>query len=304
MKHPLYTEADLASRELLDRQQQLPARLAVLGYPVAHSASPAMHQAALDALNLAMRYIKIEVQPGRVAAVLDRLRELDFVGVNVTVPHKFEALRACEALDPAAAALGVVNTIGFRDAGMMGWNTDGVGFSRAVTESLGMRITGSSVLIVGAGGGAGQALAAQCAREQAAALVLVNRSLAKIQELAAHLQSQHPHLSIRCLALDSPDLQPACVASQLIVNTSSLGLKRDDPSPLPVGCLAPHHCVFDTIYQPAITPLLQQAEQIGCRHANGLGMLLHQGVAAFAHWFDGREPLEAMRAGLRLTIGQ
>ena len=304
MKHPLHTEADLASRELLDHHQPLPARLAVLGFPVAHSASPAMHQAALDALGLPMRYIKIEVMPGRVAAVLERLRELDFIGVNVTVPHKFEALRACNLLDPAAAALGVVNTIGFHSKGLHGWNTDGVGFSRAVTEAFQLGIAGSSVLIVGAGGGAGQALAAQCAREQAASLILVNRSLGKIQELAAHLQSQHPNLSIRCLALDSSDLKQACYDSQLIVNTSSLGLKHDDPSPLPCGYLAPHHCVFDTIYQPAITPLLQQAEQIGCRRANGLGMLLHQGVAAFAHWFDGREPIEAMRAGLRLAVGQ
>lgn len=304
MKHPLYTEADLASRSQLDKHQPLPARLAVLGYPVAHSASPAMHQAALDALGLPLRYIKIEVAPGRVQAVLQQLRSLDFIGVNVTVPHKFEALRACDQLDPAAAALGVVNTIGFHSTGMHGWNTDGVGFSRAVAESFQLHLSATRVLIVGAGGGAGQALAAQCASEQVASLTLVNRNLDKILQLASQLQQQFPALPIRCLALDSPELISACHDSQLIVNTSSLGLRVDDPSPLPTGCLAPHHCVFDTIYQPAFTPLLRQAEHSGCRYTNGLRMLLHQGVAAFAHWFEGREPLEAMRRGLRLAVGQ
>ncbi|RYD40425.1 MAG: shikimate dehydrogenase, partial [Verrucomicrobiaceae bacterium] len=152
----VYTLDDLASRELLDAGADKPARLAVIGQPIAHSASPEMHQAALDAHGIDARYIRIEIAPGQVGEGFRRMRELGFIGCNVTVPHKLEAMEHCE-VHPDARALGAVNTIRF-DAGVTrGFNTDGPGFASAVEDDFGVRFADLKVVIAGAGGGAGQA---------------------------------------------------------------------------------------------------------------------------------------------------
>jgi hypothetical protein len=187
MTVPLYTLDDLSSRARLDAGHAKPARLAVIGYPVAHSLSPRMHQPALDEAGIDARYIKLEVEPGQVDQAFARMRELGFIGCNVTVPHKFEALAACDEVDPGAREMGAVNTVVFRDDLVTGFNTDGYGFEEAVRETLGLNLAGSTVLIVGAGGGAGGAIATHCAARGVARLVLANRSLDKIEELANRL---------------------------------------------------------------------------------------------------------------------
>ena len=150
----VYQLADLSSREILDAGADKPARLAVIGHPVSHSASPAMHQAALDAQGKDIRYIRLEVEPGQVAEALQQMKQLDFIGCNVTVPHKFEVMDCCDELSEDARAMGAVNTVIFGDQ-TLGHNTDAPGLVRAIREDFGIDLADLKVMIVGVGGGAG-----------------------------------------------------------------------------------------------------------------------------------------------------
>lgn len=299
MNAEVYQMKDLVARDVLDAFHDKPAILAVIGCPVAHSASPAMHQPALDACGIEGRYIKLEVPVGRVMEALQHLNELGFVGANVTVPHKFAALDACHQVDEAARQIGAVNTIRFVGGEIHGWNTDGPGFARAIDEEFSANLAGLRVMIVGAGGGAGQAIATQCAIDGAQRVILVNRTLEKIQSLAMVLERRFPSTQFHCIALDDLQLCGVARQCQLLVNTSSVGLRPDDPSPVDETCFSAHHWVYDTIYKPPLTHFLRDAVKQGATVANGFSMLLHQGYLAYDIWYPGRAPLEIMRAGLR-----
>ncbi len=293
----VYTFEDLASRDLLDAGSELPARLAVIGQPVAHSASPQMHQAALDAAGIAARYIRLEIEPGQVGAALARMRALDFIGCNVTVPHKLAVMADCE-VDPAAQALGAVNTIRFDHDLNRGFNTDGPGFERAIEDDFQVSLGSLKVGIVGAGGGAGQAIAMQGCQAGVRQWVVVNRSIEKLGPLVARMHLQQAAAEICALSFEDPALAEQCLSCDLIINTSSLGLKVGDPSILPAACLKKEHLIYDTIYQPSVTPWLAVANGLGCRTANGLSMLVQQGALAFQHWFPETTPLVAMKAAM------
>lgn len=302
----VYTFADLASRELLDQAAEQPARLAVLGQPIQHSASPAMHQAALDASGLDMRYIRLEVEPGQVGQALARLKELGFVGCNITVPHKLEALEYCDQLSEDAEAIGAINTILFEEQSTLGHNTDAPGLTRAIHEEFGVDLGDLRVMVLGTGGGAGRAIATQCARLGCDQLWLVNRTVEKASSLAGELlryyaQSEHlagPGETITALAPDAPTIEEAASHADLIINATPLGMSRVDPLPLPASCIQPHHMVYDAIYKPPLTALLAEARNAGARGANGLSMLLHQGVLAFDFWFPGQSKIELMKQAL------
>jgi shikimate dehydrogenase len=298
----VHTLEDLTSRERLDAGADKPARLAVIGHPIAHSASPQMHQAALDAFGKSMRYIRLDIAPGQVGEAFSRMRALGFIGCNVTVPHKLEAMAYCE-VDPDARALGAVNTIRFDADLNRGFNTDGPGFARAIEDDFKVPFASLKVAIAGAGGGAGQAIATQCCLLGVEKLVVVNRTLEKLGPLVARLRSFNPQTEIVALAFDDPALAAQCASCDLIVNTSSLGLKSGDPSILELACLKKEHLVYDTIYQPPVTPLLALANGLGCGTANGLSMLIQQGALAFQHWFPATAPLPVMRAAMSHFFG-
>lgn len=293
-----FTLADLASRELLDAGADKPARLAVIGHPVAHSASPQMHQAVLDAEGIEARYVRIDIEPGQVGEAFRRMRALGFIGCNVTVPHKLEALDACDEVHSGARAIGAVNTIRFDADATRGFNTDGPGFARAIEDDFGKSFASMSVAVVGAGGGAGQAIATQACLLQVPKLVLVNRTIGKLAPLVDRLREISPKSEIVALSFEDSRLVVECLSCDLLVNTSSLGLKTGDPSILPAACVRESQMVYDTIYQPPVTPLLAMAQERGGRTANGLSMLVHQGALAFEMWFPQTKPLGLMRAAL------
>lgn len=293
----VYTLDDLASRELLDAGADKPARLAVIGHPIAHSASPKMHQAALDELGKDLRYIRLDIEPGHVGEAFERMRALEFIGCNVTVPHKLEAMANCE-VHPDAKALGAVNTIRFDEGATLGFNTDGPGFARAIEDDFGVKFGSLKVAIAGAGGGAGQAIATQACLAGVPELVLINRTADKLKPLADRLEALSPDTEITMLTFEDGLLFEYCLESDLIVNTSSVGLKTGDPSILPADCLKASHLVYDTIYQPPLTPLLAFATREGCRTSNGLSMLINQGALAFEHWFPGTDPLPIMKRAM------
>jgi shikimate dehydrogenase len=292
----VYTLEDLASRAVLDAGADKPARLAVIGHPVAHSASPQMHQPALDAAGIDARYIRLDIEPGQVGEAFSRMRALGFIGCNVTVPHKLEAMAHCE-VGGSSLMFGAVNTIRFGEDGTWGFNTDGPGFANAIQDDFDMALGTLKVAIIGAGGGAGQAIATQCCLSNVGKLVLVNRTLAKLEPLVDFLRTVAT-AEIIALSFDDPALVDQCLGCDLIVNTSSVGLKAGDPAILPAACLKKQHLVYDTIYQPPVTPLLAVADGLGCRTANGLSMLIHQGALAFLHWFPGTDPLPVMQRAL------
>lgn len=293
----VYTIDDLSSRERLDAGHLKPAKLAVIGHPIAHSASPQMHQPALDAAGIDARYIRLDIEPSQVGEAFKRMRAIGFVGCNVTVPHKLEAMECCEA-HPEARALGAVNTVRFDEDLSRGFNTDGPGFMNAIADDFGVPLGSLKVAIIGAGGGAGQAIATQCAMLGVHKLVVVNRSHGKLGKLVERLRFHGPETEIIALSFDDIVLSEHCLSCDLIVNTSSVGLKTGDPSILPTSCLKKEHLVYDTIYQPPVTPLLAVANELGCRTSNGLSMLVHQGSLAFQHWFPETHPLPVMRQAM------
>lgn len=276
-----------------------PARLAVIGHPVSHSASPQLHQPALDAFGIAATYVRLEVRTGEVREAFDMMRGLGFIGCNVTVPHKFEAMEACDFVSEQARVLGAVNTIVFGKNGTTGHNTDGPGFDEAIREAFGFLPGEVHTLILGAGGGAGQAIATQCALARPHRLTLVNRSVEKIEALAGRLRSISPETEITAIPFSDASLAGHCHSADLLVQTTSLGLKPGDPQVIPDDCLLERHCAYDTIYQPPETPFLASALRAGCRTDNGLSLLIHQGAIAYRLWFPDTDPLPLMREAMR-----
>lgn len=279
-----------------------PARLAVIGDPIGHSKSPQMHNPALQACGIDAQYVRVQVPIGRVKEAFQLFRDHGFLGVNITIPHKFEALDAVDEVDPLARQLGAVNTLAIRDGRLFGYNTDGPGFLRSVREAFGGSVEGLRVLILGAGGGAGRAVAVQCALA-GARLVLANRTLDKARQLQDEIRKLVPLAEVRT-ATPEPGSPFLCTADDavnvdLIVNATSLGMKAVDPPLLPPDCLRAEQMIFDMVYSAGDgTELIRAARTAGARHVDGKSLLLHQGAISFEHWFNLPAPLEVMRAGL------
>lgn len=302
-----YTLADLERWTEVARDIDPPVRLGVFGDPVAHSLSPQMQNAALRACDINMQYARFHIRANELRSALGFLRELDFVGINLTVPHKIAAVAQIDAADESAMHCSAVNTVRLRDKSLIGSNTDPEGFSRAVRHEFSIDLHDLRVLIVGAGGGTGGAIAWQCALENCERLVLVNRTPVKTSALVERLRPFFvaprvlgPVARLEALAWDESALRAQLPDIDLIVNATPLGMNPSDPAPVPARLLAPHHMIFDCVYGPSKTALLRAADEAGARGANGLSMLLHQGARAFSIWFNREAPLEVMRAALSL----
>ena len=296
---PFYTLDDLRRWDEISESFQPPARLAVIGNPVAHSRSPQMHNAGLQARGIDAQYIRVQVNVGEVAEALRLFSQLGFIGINCTVPHKFEALAAVEEVDPLAEELGAVNTVAFDNGRPHGYNSDGPGFIKSAEEAFGASIYGLRVLVIGAGGGAGRAVSLQCAIAGCKSLVLMNRTVEKIQGLAAECSRVCPSITIQVKSWTSESLQETLPDVDLIVNATTLGMKEDDRLVLDPELLHPSHLVYDMVYRAqGETPLIEAAKKRGARTCDGLLLLLHQGGVSFDHWFGHPVPLAEMRQGL------
>lgn len=288
---------------------------AVLGRPIRHSASPAMHNAAFAALGLNWRYVAFEVEPGDLKTAIRGAQALGLCGLNLTVPHKLLAVEMVDALDATARKWGAVNTIRFEgrlpggdwrplreftdapppETRAHGFNTDADAIVRDLRESLELKLAGRRVLLLGAGG-AGRTAALRLAEEGVAELFLVNRTAAKAEAVAREIAARCPAVRTQ---LGYPDGEV-----DLVLNATSLGLAAGDALPwneneFPLRCA---RSAYDMIYRPAETPFLQAARTAGCRTANGLGMLLHQGAAAFTLWTGCAAPVDVMRRALEASI--
>src|SRR6059036_2143003 len=297
-----YTLADLEKWRDTTRDIEPPIRLGVLGDPVAHSLSPQMQNAALRACEIDMQYARFHVRANELRSALPFLRKLNFIGINLTVPHKIATFAQVDEAGESATRAGAVNTVRVRNEKLIGSNTDGEGFLRAIRSEFSVDIRDLRILILGAGGGTGHAISWQCALENCERLVLVNRTLEKANALAERLRPFFagprvlgPVARLEAVAWDEAALRAQLGDVDLIVNATPLGMNPSDSTPIPARLLAPHHMVFDAVYGPSKTSLLRAADEAGARGANGLSMLLHQGALSFSFWFDREAPIDAMR---------
>lgn len=310
-----YTLADLERWSEITRDIDPPIRLGVFGDPVAHSLSPQMQNAALGACDIHMQYARFHIRANELRAALLFLHRLataspscgglDFVGINLTVPHKIAAFTQVDEADEFASRARAVNTIRVRDETLIASNTDGEGFLRAIRTEFSIDLHDLRVMIIGAGGGTGRAIAWQCALENCERLVLVNRTLEKAIALAEQLRPFFsgprvlgPTARIEAVAWDESAMRTQLADIDLIVNATPLGMNPSDPTPIPARLIAPHHILFDCVYSSSKTASVRAAEEAGARGANGLSMLLHQGALSFSIWFNREAPIEAMRAAL------
>lgn len=269
----------------------------LLGYPVAHSVSPAMHNAAFRALGLDYVYIPWAVRPEDFPRSLEALRRMEnFAGANVTIPHKEAALRAVGRLSPEASSIGAVNTIVPQNGILVGHNTDARGFLTSLREEGQVDPKGKRAALLGAGGGA-KAVAYALAEAGSAEIRLFNRTRDRAQSLLTQLRQAFPNAEV--LAFGLQDITPEVFAEiDILVNATPVGMKESDPPLFNYKVLPSHLVLCDLIYDPPETPLLREAKSRGCRTLNGLGMLLYQGVRAFELWTGREASVPVMREAL------
>src|SRR5512135_1776367 len=258
----------------------------LFGYPVEHTLSPAMHNAAFERLGLDYCYLPFLVHPDSLGKAVEAVRALTMAGVNVTVPHKEAVIPFLDEVNEEASFIGAVNTVVNRGGKLTGYNTDGRGFMRSLEEN-GIVISGKKVLVVGAGG-ASRAIGYYLS-EKAEGLSICDIDTKKLEKLASDLRQIRGNVS-SLSRIDDPS------GFDVIINATPLGLKKDDPSPVDVRALLPTQTVCDLIYKK--TPLLELAAQKGCRTMDGLGMLLWQGVLAFELWTSASPPVDVMANAL------
>jgi shikimate dehydrogenase len=258
-------------------------KLGIIGYPLSHTISPAMQTAALEAAGISATYRVIETAPAFVRARLSEVRR-EFRGINVTIPHKEAVIPFLDELSSEAEAIGAVNTIVNQEGRLMGYNTDAPGFIQGLEEA-GIEYKGRKVLVLGAGGAA---RAVAYGLKQAGAQVAVsNRTPERAKELSE---------AIGVGTVTGALLTAALKTCDLLINTTSVGLKDRQSSPLPEGVLPRHAAVVDIVYNPVETKLLRDAKQAGLKTLGGLPMLIWQGALAFELWTGIKPDLPVMYA--------
>ena len=259
----------------------------IIGFPVSHSLSPVMQNAALQDGGIPGVYVPFEVLPDQLAAAVAGMRALQVKGFNVTIPHKTAIMSFLDKLDSSAVQAGAVNTVVNQEGCLIGYNTDGDGLVSSLQTDLGCTLDGVRIVLLGAGGAARGALAALC-RAGAKEVLVVNRTLSAAAVLATTFSTLFPATVIEYTGFDLR-MADALPRFDLVINATSLGMGGEKIEGLPLALLADHAKVYDMVYNPAETLFLQEARRLGRKAANGLGMLVAQGERAFSLW-HGRLP--------------
>lgn len=265
----------------------------LIGYPVGHSFSAIMHNAAFSHLGLDYRYELRSVKLEELEAFALSMKTPEVRGANVTIPHKIAVVRYLDEIDVVAARIGAVNTI-VNDAGRLrGYNTDGLGAMRALEETFG-DLRGTKVLILGAGGSA-KAIGYHIST-QAREIVLLNRTLDRAIELADSLsRSSECKAYVSAKPLNRKCLTETIKGTDIIINATPLGMSpKIEETPVARELLNPGILVFDVVYNPPETRLLKEAEAAGARTLTGVRMLVYQGAEAFRLWTGKEAPEELM----------
>lgn len=252
-------------------------RAFVMGHPIAHSRSPLLHGYWFAQLGIDGSYERLDVPPGDLARFFEGFKQAGWIGGNVTVPHKLAVIPYLEQIDADAKAMGAVNTIWWQDGALTGGNTDALGFMGNIDVLVpGWDAGAERALVLGAGGAA--RAAAYGLLNRGLDVAICNRTPAKAQVLAEQFGK-------RVSAHGFDAVEALLAQTDLLVNTTSLGMVGQPPLEIDLTNLKPDAVVYDVIYAPLETGLLKQARARGNRCVDGLGMLLHQGAAAFSRWF-------------------
>jgi shikimate dehydrogenase len=258
----------------------------IIGWPVAHSLSPAIHNAAFRALELDWIYVPMPVAPSAVPRAIDGLAALGFAGVNVTMPHKTAVADLLDDLSEDARRLRAVNTVVVDGSLLQGHNTDAPGFDRFLRRDVAFDPAGCRALIFGAGGAA-RACALALANGGAASLTIAARDPSRVGDLSSAIDGSG--IDLRAIAFDGA----AAVEADLIVNATPIGA-RDESLPIPK--MSTTSVVVDLLYRPEVTPLQAQARAAGATVFGGIGLLLHQAALSFELWTGQQPPLDVMSA--------
>lgn len=270
----------------------------VFGDPVRHSRSPVMLCRAFEAAGENAAYVAFHVKPDKLGDAVRGVRALGIRGVNVTIPHKVEVMAFLDELDETAREVGAVNTIVNRDGRLIGYNTDGIGYTRSLKEETGVNLKNATILLLGAGGasrGVGYALA----KEAPAKIFIANRTKEKADALARELS-----IATDAAGIGWDEIDHIIGNTDIIINTTPIGMHpREDETPLPASLLRPGIVVSDLIYNPLKTRLLHDAEAAGAAIHGGLGMFIYQGAYAFEYWTGKPAPVDAMREAVLAASG-
>jgi shikimate dehydrogenase len=269
-------------------------RVVLIGHPVAHSLSGAMHQAAFDSLGIDARYELWDRTPMQLAETVTELRTDAFLGANVTIPHKERVVPLVDRLTEEAHATGAVNTITREGKRLVGHNTDVPGFKVALDRLVGKQKMPRHAVVLGAGGGA-RAVVYGLITEGFQRIVVFNRHLHRAEGLVRHFGRSAAHMELRAMPWHESIIEAELAKTKVFVNATSIGLVTDE-SPVPAEVIPQDLLVLDLIYSR--TKLLRDAEAAGCTVSDGELMLLHQGAAAFTLWTGQPAPLELMQERL------
>jgi shikimate dehydrogenase len=282
--------------------------IGLIGYPLKHSISPDFQQAALAYHKLDMRYEAWEVRAEDLPATVNKLRQPQNLGANITVPYKEMVIDLIDEVDEFARIIGAVNTVVNRSGRLKGSNTDSSGFLKALREDAGFEPSEKKVLILGAGGAA-RAIGFSLVQEKVGTLVFTDLYLEKAKNLAGALvkfaADSQAKINIEAVQLSSANLAKVAVQCQLIVNCTTVGMKyspEESLSPLTSDLISRDALVFDLVYNPSQTPLLRMAEAAGARTIGGLPMLVYQGAASFKLWTGREAPLDIMCIAARKAL--
>ena len=275
----------------------------IIGDPIEHSMSPAMHNTAFQTLGLDYAYVSFKVKSLELRKAIEGIRGLNLRGVNVTIPHKVAVISLIDRIDPLAEKIGAVNTIVNDDGILTGYNTDAAGFLRALHEK-GIDVAEKKVLLLGAGG-AGRSISNILAAEKAK-LTILNRKqkISTMKDLAQRLV-QYYGADVNVGELTNENLKKAINDVDILVNATSLGMSPDnDVTPVLAELLHADLTVFDIIYNPLPTRLLREAKAAGARTIDGLEMLVQQGALSFEKWTGIKAPVDVMRKSVESLLQQ
>ncbi len=268
--------------------------LGIFGDPVSHSLSPVMQNEALQQAGVDAVYVPFHVTPERLPEAVAAIRNLDILGVNITIPHKETVCSFLDEIDEDAQLIGAVNTVVNRDGRLHGYNTDGTGFLASLEQDLNFKPFGKRVLLLGAGGACRAALVS-LARAGASWIGVANRTPARSNAMVTEIGVSFPGTTFAAFSLAKEELKSVAGNIDLLVNTSSVGLKGESFEDFPWEALNRGADVYDMVYTKGITPLLQTASDRGHSTADGLGMLAAQGEEGFKLWTGGDAPSGVMK---------
>jgi shikimate dehydrogenase len=273
---------------------------AIIGDPIEHSLSPAIHNAAFNACSLDYVFVAFQVKREELREAVQGFKALGVAGFCVTIPHKVAVMAYLDALDPLAKAIGSVNTVVNNNGILTGYNTDAPGFLEPLT-TRGIELEGKNVVMLGAGGAA-RAVAFMLVNE-GARLTVLNRTLSRAGELAGGIKVSLKK-DVNTLEMNYENLKRAISQADICVNTTSIGMSPNtNETPVPAELLHKRHIVYDIIYNPAETRLLREAKEKGAKTLNGAEMLAWQGALAFEKWTGYKAPIEIMLKELKRALG-